>query len=1100
MNSTLGVNFSNSLQLFDVIFSFENHHYDCVFGDIEVVESGTFSTQSVQNPLAIHIQDSNSNDTVNFEFDYNTNYFNKEDIETLVQRYERIIDYFSSNPKNKIETAPILSAQEILDLQRISNGAEQPLFDQNLVHRIVKVLNENPEEVIVEDTLRKLTSQGLLNEAKILAANLQSEGVLVGDAVAIMTPRSVDSFVAMLGVLLCGGHFVHIASSLPEDRKNYMVKKSQVKIVVYKEINKDLIPDGKSLDMSELLPKEFVEVTIPFNNPSYIIYTSGTSGMPKGVAISNGSLTNMMDFTWREVLSNYGKEATIGFISSFNFDASIINIFASLVFGLRLVVAPEEVRKDGKLIAAYLNDNDITVCDGIPTMIHGMIKRLPQKPESFPVRHFIMGGEAIKPEFANELFSWFGDANCKITNAYGPTECTVYSSYYTFDKHNVNRFNDIPIGYPLDNTAVWILDETGNPLVPGQKGEICIGGSGLATGYVNDQDLTDKYFRHNAVTETVLYHTGDIGRWNEEGVLFYHGRMDSQVKVRGYRIELSEIEHWLAKLEHVEQATVLVQQKGQQNSLLAFVQSSAELDTSEMKSELRRYLPEYMIPTFLHSLKEIPLTNTGKIDRKSLLDLASQRKQDKKSTPKGLTEEQIAEIMAEVLEVPSVDVEEGFFSQGGDSLGLVFMLAEIEEQFNRSISMSQFGSMKSVREIAKFLDTNDEIKQEQILIEDVVPDLSELENTTSQLKSPSSSLHAFITGGTGFVGAFLINEVQDQFDSVTCLVRARDLKSAKLKLEATFERYAISSVNWDKIRVVLGDLSKESVGLSSEDLQLVSEASHIYHCGAEVNFVKDFNSVKTANVNSTLSLLQLAKQSNPSSFNYISTKGVFKSDSSEFNEKSSVENESHYYDKGYSSSKWVSEVITDRSRSLGVEANIYRLGRITGHSNNAIARTDDFFHRLIEGCLRIASFPIEAIHSTTDLTPVDITAKSIVALSLNNTNATYHLVNNRLTSYGEFVKEAGVLGVQMKVEKFDDWMEKVLEINKVDSQNPFFLITPILKQKSWFSVNKSVFDSEITAKELKEFEIKWPESRSLWNKYIINSLDRIRIDLNLIKK
>jgi amino acid adenylation domain-containing protein/thioester reductase-like protein len=1090
INKELEVNISNTTHLYDVVFSFETFKRDFNFGLNKVLRSGTFSSGYEQLPLVIHFQDFNALDDVNFEFDYNLNYLSAGEVDVLIIRFKKLLQHYRGNTEALVGNAPILLKEEHIKLHDFGTGLLKELSSNNIISPILDKALEYPDQVIVTDENGTLTYTELLHNSKKLASHLMSLGVQQGEAVAVMVPREKDSIVRILGTLMSGACYVPIDPYLHPSRICTMLNDANVKRIVAHE-DFELI---KVYNEFEIIQQEKSEDSFDYRQPllsekslAYILFTSGTSGKPKGVKISHGSVVNLIDSLDQLIYQNYPGKGKLALLSSFNFDASVQQLFASLLLGRELIIVPSGVRKDGELILNFLVENEIEISDGIPTHLLSMITRTSKISEFSNLKHLIIGGEAFDIDLAKRFFEWCEDKDIKVSNVYGPTECTVDSTIFTFDKNLIKGLTSIPIGKPIQNTCIYVLDENQQLLPLGQKGDIYIGGAGVSFGYINQPTLTDNKFIYHEELGEKLYHTGDIGKWDENGLLYFLGRKDSQVKVRGYRIELSEIEYWINQIDSVEQSIVLLDDRGKQKKIIGFVQTKEELKESELKDQLSTHIPAYMIPHFLKQMSKLPLTSTGKIDRKKLLRFSIfENKIDVQPTTE--MEQKVAIVFADILELEKVDVEESFFSQGGDSLGLVFLLVELEDVFDISISMSEFGSMNSVRKIAYFLESKNKIEEKPISLED---ELNKFTFNNSQNLSKVGNDKVFITGGTGFVGAFLIQELCTVFDEVYCLIRAKYKLEAEERLKKTLVKYQIITIDWNKIKIVAGDLSEERLGMSIADWEEISNVDQIYHCGASVNFVKDFESMKKTNVHATYNLLKLCQKGKPKRFNYISTKGVFNSKTGNYFENDSLENEIHFKNRGYESTKWLSDVLTNRARSFGIESNIFRLGRITGHSDNAVARYKDFFHRFIEGCIALRCFPQELISLSTDLTPVDISVKAIVMLSNQLGGHNYHISNNNFTLYNGIVDSCLKMNIELEILSYTDWLDKVETLNEKTQDNPLYLITSILKQKTWFATGNSILNSNETSDIIHEKGLNWPLGDNLWGIYIESCVNRL---------
>ncbi|GAB5416732.1 MAG: hypothetical protein Crog4KO_22210 [Crocinitomicaceae bacterium] len=1092
INKAIGINFANTTQTFDVVFSFEPHNHDCNFGEYKVIHSGTFSSDFEQNPLVIHVQDFNASDTVNFEFDYNLNYLNEQEVSRLMARFENTVNHFKSNPSDTKAAAPILLDHEKAQLEQFSRGYQAAPARKSLIQQIEEKSQEFPDRIILRDEFTAITYSEMMQQAEKIAGNLIQNGIKPGDSVGIVAPRNVSTVVCVVAILMSGARYVPIDPEIPEERLGYMVAQAEIKAILFDDQNTLPAPisDLIYIDINQLeRPKTFKRPEIPFNAPAYIIFTSGTTGKPKGVCINQDSVSNLIQFLKENVYAPYSDHLKLAHIASFHFDQSGQHMFASLILGHELLIVPEMARKDGKLLSEYLTNYSIDVCDGIPTQLRALLSRVPQIPKGFNVKHFIIGGEAFTPDLAQQLFDWGKGQSIQVTNAYGPTESTVFSMHHTFNSTNFGRFSDIPIGRPIRNTNIWIVDENGQLLPPGIQGELCIGGAGLATEYVNQKDLTAAKFRFNEDTQERLYHTGDLAQWNEEGQLFYHGRKDNQVKIKGYRVELSSIESWLNEIKGVEQSVVLIQEKQNQQSVLGFVQSKTIQDEQEVKDALTKHLPSYMIPNQMLFFRDLPLTKTGKFDREKLLNIAANVSPSIQKEPATELEWTLAKIMSKILEVEQIDVEHSFFSQGGDSLSLVYFLAEIEEQLGVSLSMIEFATTNSVRAIAKMIVTQKINAPEAVSLVDELAHFEALP-TLKHDDEPNKGETVLLTGATGFVGAFLLRKLLDLYPNIISLVRAENEESAQSRMEDSLKKYSLYSAELQqKIKVLQADLSQERLGLNARDYDLVvDQVDVIYHCGAMVNFMKNFEVLKQVNVGSTYELLKIAHTTKRKQFNYISTMGVFSQRRSTFTENARIQDQEHFKDRGYETTKWIAEGLIEKAREMGIDANVFRLGRITGDHKKGIARSEDFFHRFLEGCAQMKMFPAELLDNHTDLTPVDITTDAIIALAQKSANGVYHILNEKQASYRSMLRNFELQGVDLKIVAYDIWLDHVDALNKTAPSNPLFLITPLLKQKTWFSVYQNVLDNRYTNRLLEAEGIDWPEGNDLWHIYVENCI------------
>ena len=344
----------------------------------------------------------------------------------------------------------------------------------------------------------------------------------------------------MLATLLTDCAYLPIDTNWPSNYKEQVFQDAGVKVRVY-------LKSGK--DDFQLQPLNTHDVTVKTNlDLAYVIYTSGTTGKPKGVGVSGRNVLNLMSGLFKNIYDKYEPSTKIGLLSSFHFDASVQNIFACLMRGYELSILPEEIRADGKLILEFLRTHEIEICDATPSHIASMLGRVDKVPDDLTIKHLLIGGEVFTKSLALQLSKWF-KKEVLFTNLYGPSECTVDASLYTFSSNAASLPSEVPIGKPINNSQILVLGEHQQMLPVGSVGELYIGGACIANGYINGSKSDDQKFCHLPIAKGRFYQTGDLGKWDEHGQLLFRGRKDSQIKIRGHRVELSEIELLLSLLK-----------------------------------------------------------------------------------------------------------------------------------------------------------------------------------------------------------------------------------------------------------------------------------------------------------------------------------------------------------------------------------------------------------------------------------------------------------------------------------------------------------------------------------------------------------------------
>ena len=582
-----------------------------------------------------------------------------------------------------------------------------------IVDLFFQQVDKTPNEIAVVYKEQKLTYNELNILSNQLAHYLISEkDLIVGDLVGIMQSRSEMLIVCILGILKSGSAYVPIDPEYPQQRISYLQNDCNCKFTL----------DRPTLD-NFLACKEKYSVDAPIsislkpNDLAYIIYTSGSTGNPKGVMIEHRNLLHYL-FNVSDYIDTNSTNSGCFTHLSLSFDASITEVFLPLIFGKKLILSSGtglEIFDDVNLFkyAPYdfikLTPSHISILTSV--INKGTRPKLSNK--------YIIGGEALYNYHINLFRS--SDIDATIVNEYGPTEATVGCIIYEFNTFDTTLSNEsIPIGKPISNTQIYLLDENQQLLPETEVGEIYIAGNGIARGYFNREDLTAEKFLPNPFdTKTRMYRTGDLAKWLPDGNLLYFGRLDEQVKVNGHRIELGEIEAALIALPKIKLASVVMStHPGSGPRLVAYLQSSdASYKNPNIREELSKIVPSFMIPNIFMWVNDFPLTTNGKIDKKNL-PAPEYVRQDSEShlrKPRTETEKEVAKVWSEVLRIEEIGIDDNFFEMGGTSIMAVKVVAEIEKSIGKQFPLSVLFEYSTVEKFAKLLDEGKEISSDCIV-------------------------------------------------------------------------------------------------------------------------------------------------------------------------------------------------------------------------------------------------------------------------------------------------------------------------------------------------------------------------------------------------
>ena len=667
-------------------------------------------------------------------FEYNTDLFSQRTIEQMAASLTVLFNAIVDQPQNPVHQLPLVSKQQqhqiCYDWNLTQNTATTPY---DTIHQWLEnsIVIRSPDSHAVIYGEEVLSYHALNTQANQMAHYLQQQGVGPDVLVALCVDRCVDMIVAMLAILKAGGAFVPLDPAYPQQRLDWIVKDIQAPVMIchqqYQDrfgqfegeyICLDALPKG-ILNQSEESPV----VSVIKDHLAYVIYTSGSTGKPKGVMISHANLSNFIESAI-EVYQLNPLDHMLQF-ASISFDVSIEEIFPTLLVGGTLVLRSDDMLDSARMFFRGVDAWDVTVVS-LPTAFwHELTNQIADFKDDIPacLRQIIIGGERVLPD---KLKTWQQQVGSRVRliNGYGPTECTVIATTF-----NLTRFTEIngeiPIGKPIFNTQVYVLDPFGQPLPPGVPGELHIAGAGVARGYLNQPDLTANAFIPNPFNTDGgrLYKTGDRVRYLQDGQLQYLGRVDQQIKFRGYRIELGEIESALSSHPLIEDCVVILKDDKKIQQLVGYVQidRKGSLTTNDIRQFVEQALPHYMIPSAFVMLAQLPMTNGGKVDRKALPEPDHHLpKSGEAVAPRNPVETVLAEIWNEVLGIDKCWVHDNFFELGGHSLLATQVVSRIRRIFRIELPLKDLFESPTIAELSRQIEVSIEQEQEGIAAPDIL--------------------------------------------------------------------------------------------------------------------------------------------------------------------------------------------------------------------------------------------------------------------------------------------------------------------------------------------------------------------------------------------
>jgi surfactin family lipopeptide synthetase A len=647
-------------------------------------------------------------------FIYSTAVFDAVAISRMMGSWQTLLEGIVADPDRRVSEFPLLTETERQQILVKWNNTAAPEA-QTAVHELFEAqAHKTPQSLAVKCGTDQLSYSELNQRAGTLAGFLRDAGVGPGVAVGLCVERSLEMIVGILGILKAGGAYVPLDPSYPRERLEFMLADSRAALLLTQSrlaglrlsrSIRTVFLDSDEWQKDGRQKGEWRNSTPP-ENLAYIIYTSGSTGGPKGVLVSHGNLAHS-----NQARLQYYKDPVDSFLllSSYAFDSSVASIFHSLTSGGTLVIPGPEFRWQPDQIVRLIAQNQISHALTIPSLYSEVLDHA-DPAEISSLRNVIVAGEACSRQLVNQHYRIL--PRVALFNEYGPTEASVWSSVYECEPGESD--GPVPIGRPIANTRLYVLDTNAQPVPVGVAGELYIGGDGVAQGYWNRADLTQASFVPDPFVDDPaarLYRTGDMVRYLPDGNLEFLGRCDQQVKIRGLRIELGEVESMLTQHPDVREAAVMIHSNGSREpQLAAYVTTHEKNATSsgELRVFLKSRLPAYMVPAAFHVLNSFPHTPNGKVDRQRLLleeDTAEQAETMLVTGPRNDVEKRLLAIWQRVLRTDNNDVTQDFFAMGGHSLLAAQLLAGIEKEFGRTLSLAFVFQAPTIEQMAESLRT-----------------------------------------------------------------------------------------------------------------------------------------------------------------------------------------------------------------------------------------------------------------------------------------------------------------------------------------------------------------------------------------------------------
>jgi amino acid adenylation domain-containing protein/thioester reductase-like protein len=1083
--------------LFDTLFVFQNESLQSM-----KLGSLTITPEDLDigiSKLDLSLEVVALNEKLHFTLEYATSIFEEKTIIKFISYIETLISNILINADEKLYNIECITEIDRQLLLRDYNNTDTP-YDPVTIDAIFdKTAASKPDStaVVFQDTA--YTFGELRGFSDQIAARLHAAGIGKGCIVGLLCSRNIEMIAGLFGIMKSGAAYMPIDPNYPEERIKYMLADSGASAIVYcKDVPAPVYFDGK------LVKIDFGDRSGPAAPPPrrhkaedriYVIYTSGSTGKPKGVMIRHKSVTNFFHAMRKEL--PISADDVVLCSTTFCFDVFVLESLVPLASGMKIVLADEEQQRLPWLMADIILKNDVTVFQATPSRMRLMIEDWNFRTALKKVKLIFSVGEALPLPLLKKLQSI---CSARIFDLYGPTETTVYSTV-----SELTHADRVHIGHPINNTQIYVLSEQMRLLPPGAVGEMYIGGDGVALGYLNKPELTAERFIPDPFRpDSYMYRTGDMIRFEKDGTIFYIGRSDYQVKVRGFRIELGEIENCIMGSGMVTQVAVMpIYANDEIISLCAyFTAPGVYCDTIKLKQYIGKYLPDYMVPTQYHLLEKMPLTGSGKIDRKALPKSdPSGQIATSVVLPRNDIEKELFDIWANALKKDNISIDRSFFEMGGDSLSVIIVQMQYYKK-NFIISMKDFYRYRTIAEQAEIIMKKGDRTEAAGGSATVFPQLSE-----TVPPSPAPKLkNILVTGATGFLGAHVVREIMRKTNAcVYCVVRG---ENPDYKLSEALKYYhGIQFVSRYKKRIlsVSGDITKVRFGLyfkEYDDLALTIDT--VVHCAADVRHYGNAESFYSTNVEGTHQMIEFAGISGAHLF-HVSTISVAGSKTTKkhavFSEKDFYVGQ-NYHDNEYVKSKFEAERAVIQAIENKLPATILRIGNLTGRYKDGVFQRNihsNAFYQRLKALYMLKCVPEKYRMMELEFTPVDACARAILAImsSPDTAGRAYHLRNHNSLSMERLIQYCNLQKEGFEFMEENRFLNYLRECAKNENSEYAAAFIQDLDENGRISfVSNIAVSSDSTVDFLRQKGFTWPRA----NRWFIKKVLRYMKSTNFIRE
>lgn len=974
---------------------------------------------------------------LHFMVQYSTELFEDAVIENFIGQLRHTLSLIGEGAKTVRDALALPDEQkERLNKFKTEASADVPI---TLLHKLFErsaYENADKTALIAKDAV--LTYRELNEKANIVAHNLMDRGVKTGDSVALLLPRESCFFACMFGVNKAGAAFIPCDPQYPADRINHIIEDSEAAFIITTADKLSDYPSDKAINVADVMTgdnKENPDVAMSDSELSYMIYTSGSTGKPKGVMLRHKGICNYLMPHPANTHMHYLKEHISVYLSvtTISFDMSFKEHTAAFCNGKTLVFAAEDEMNDPRALASLMEKHNVDCINATPSRLQQYLEYEPFRKKLAGCKLVMSGGEGYPMSLRDAIRKCSPDI--RIINTYGPTEITV-----SCNAADLTHADYVTVGRPLLNYHEIIVDKFGDPAPYGVIGELYIGGIGVAKGYRNLPEKTAEAFVE--YDNERMYRSGDYAKWDMHGNVHILGRLDNQVKLRGLRIELGEIQGLIAAQPHIRKAEVVIRKLNGQDNLCAYFTADAEINVDELRGELKKHLTHYMVPTAYLQMNEMPMTANGKTDIRRLPDPVPVS-YGEYVAPANATEEFFCESFKKALDLERVGATDDFFEIGGTSLIVTAVVLDASEN-GYEITYGDIFKYTTPRALAELFKDGEVHDTNRLFNFDDYDytGINELlaGNTVEAFKAePLRDIgNILLTGATGYMGAHLLAEfLKHESGKAYCMVRKGGFDTARERLENIMFYYFGSDFEKEfaeRVEVMNGDVTDYKYFEPMKELPIDT----VFNCAANVKHFSNGTDIEDINVGGASNCVRLCREIGARliHFSTVSVSGTT-DDVTKLSRKE-LDEQSLYFgqtlDNKYTSSKLMGERVVLEAAVEGLDAKVIRVGTLAARESDGEFQinflTNNFMGRLRSYSL-LGCFPYAMIENQVCMGPIDRSCEAFIKLAKTpRACCMFNAVNNHTLPLGDIIRQMNRSGSNIEFVEYDVFAKALNEAQK----------------------------------------------------------------------